>query len=95
LHPELYNELPEEEIIGELVKIKGIGVWTAEMFLIFSLGREDVFSIGDLGLRNGIKKHYGDLDTSEMVSLSTTWAPYRSYASLLLWKSLDNQPKMP
>lgn len=92
LHPSSYLQLPEQEIIDELVKVKGIGVWTAEMFLIFSLGREDVFSIGDLGLRNAIKKHYGDLDATAMQELSLAWSPYRSYASLLLWKSLDNEP---
>ena len=92
LHPDSYLRLPEQEIIDELVKVKGIGVWTAEMFLIFSLGREDVFSIGDLGLRNAIKKHYGSLDAEAMQELSLRWAPYRSYASLLLWKSLGNEP---
>jgi DNA-3-methyladenine glycosylase II len=70
--------------------VKGIGTWTAEMFLIFTMGRQNVFSIGDLGLRNAITRHYGALTTPEMILLSDTWSPYRSYASLVLWKSLDN-----
>ena len=93
LNPARYSAMKEEDIIEELVKIKGIGLWTAEMFLIFALGRKDVFSHGDLGLRNAIKKHYGDLSSEQIVELSSSWSPYRSYASLLLWKSLDNEPK--
>lgn len=93
LNPLSYSSLSESDIIAELVQIKGIGIWTAEMFLIFTLGKQDVFSIGDLGLRNAIKLHYGDLNPSEMLALSEKWSPYRSYASLVLWKSLDNAPK--
>jgi DNA-3-methyladenine glycosylase II len=93
LNPLSYSSIDEAEIIAELVTIKGIGVWTAEMFLIFTLGKQDVFSIGDLGLRNAIKLHYGDMSPAEMLDLSEKWSPYRSYASLILWKSLDNAPK--
>ena len=93
LNPESYSLITEADIINELTQIKGIGVWTAEMFLIFTLGKTDVFSISDLGLRNAITKHYGDLSRAEIQTLSETWSPYRSYASLVLWKSLDNEPK--
>jgi DNA-3-methyladenine glycosylase II len=93
LNPETYSSLSDSEIIKELVMIKGIGVWTAEMFLIFTLGKHDVFSIGDLGLRNAIKKYYGDMSSDNMLKLSNCWSPYRSYASLILWRSLDNSPK--
>lgn len=88
-----YLDMPEKDIINQLTQIKGIGVWTAEMFLIFTLGRQDVFSTGDLGLRNAVQKLYGGMSLGDMARLSETWSPYRSYASLLLWKSLDNEPK--
>ena len=94
LHLTKFDEMTDQETINELVQIKGIGQWTAEMFLIFSLGREDVFSSGDLGLRNGIKKLYDlELVTPHAAhELSLKWAPYRSYASIILWKTLDNEP---
>lgn len=85
---------PDEEIIESLIKLKGIGRWTAEMFLMFSYGREDVFSLGDLGLRNAVSKLYSvdrdDLKKIEKISLN--WKPYRSLASRYLWKSLNNTP---
>lgn len=80
-----------DTVIAELVKIKGVGRWTAEMFLIFTLGRPDVFSVGDLGLRNAVARWYqleaGDL--KGIAALAERWAPYRSYASRLLWRSLE------
>lgn len=89
---EKLSKLPDEEVMAELVKLKGIGPWTVEMILIFTLGREDIFSIGDLGLRNAVAKHYSidreDLEKIKEISLK--WSPYRSYASRFLWKSLDN-----
>ncbi len=84
----------DEEIIEMLVKVKGIGRWTAEMFLIFSLGRMDVFSFGDLGLRNAVKKAYGlrkDPSPVKLKQLSAKWQPYRTCASLYLWASLNNR----
>ncbi len=81
--------LPEEEVISELVAVKGIGQWTAEMFLMFSLGRPDVFSHGDLGLRNGFKKVYGEKSKEEMESIVNSWSPYKTFASRILWKSLQ------
>ncbi len=75
--------LSEEEVVGELTKIKGIGRWTAEMFLMFSLARPDVFSAGDQGLKNAIKKFYSKVPDPAI------WSPYRTYACLILWRSLD------
>lgn len=80
----------DEEVIFELTKIKGIGRWTAEMFLIFTLKREDVFSLGDGGLRRAVANLYyvspNDIEAIEKISLR--WKPFRSYASRYLWKSL-------
>jgi DNA-3-methyladenine glycosylase II len=80
----------DEEVIQELIQIKGIGRWTAEMTLIFTLQRPDVFSIGDLGLRNAITKLYGITDQDEMVRLAEKWKPNRSAACWYLWRSLEN-----
>jgi DNA-3-methyladenine glycosylase II len=92
---ESMRELSDEEVISELVKLKGVGPWTAEMFLMFSLGREDVFSLGDLGLRNAVARQYGvDRDDLKAIEkISQRWNPYRSLASRYLWKSLENTPK--
>jgi DNA-3-methyladenine glycosylase II len=84
--------MSDEEVIAELTKIKGVGRWTAEMILIFTLRRPDVFSIGDLGLRNAIIKLYGITDQQEMLKLAESWSPYRSTACWYLWRSLENQP---
>ncbi len=86
-----FDEQSDEVVKEELVKLKGIGPWSAEMFLMFSLGRQDIFSTGDLGLRNAIKKLYGfqkDPTIPEMEKISSKWSPYRTYASRILWRSL-------
>jgi len=90
-----FDNLPvqDEDVIALLTQVKGIGRWTAEMFLIFSLARPDVFSHGDLGLKNAIGKLYGEKTRAEVEELAQTWSPFRSYASLYLWQSLDNTPK--
>lgn len=85
------QKMTDEDVIAALTQIKGVGKWTAEMILIFTLGRPDVFSVGDLGLRNAIKKLYGITDQKEMLRLSENWKPYRSYASWYLWRSLENK----
>jgi len=92
---ESLRTMSDEEVKIELVKLKGIGEWTAEMLLIFGLGKEDVFSYGDLGLRNAIANLYKiDRDNKEKIlKISSKWKPFRSYASRYLWKSLDNLPK--
>jgi DNA-3-methyladenine glycosylase II len=84
------QQLDDEGVIRELVQVKGIGPWTAEMFLIFSLGREDVFSFGDLGLKNAIKKIYGltNATNADIAEIVIKWSPYKSYACRILWKSL-------
>jgi DNA-3-methyladenine glycosylase II len=92
--PLTFNKMTDMQIIDQLIKIKGIGRWTAEMFLIFSLGREDVFSMGDAGLNKAMNIIYGKdkkLTASQKEKIITKWKPYRSYASLMLWKSLDNK----
>lgn len=95
--PQKIARLSDEEIIALLVPIRGIGRWTAEMFLLFSLHRPDVFAVDDLGLRNAMHKLY-NLDTSptpaRMRELAEPWRPYRSVASWYLWRSLDNEPKI-
>ncbi len=87
------DQLSDEEIITKLTAIKGVGKWTAEMFLIFAVARPDVFSGGDLGLINAMKKLYNvpNLTKEEALKISQKWTPYRSAASLLLWHSLDNK----
>ena len=80
-----------EAVIEELTQVKGVGVWTAQMFLIFSLGRLDVFPVDDLGVKNGIQKFYGldDRPTVEqMREIGEPWAPYESMASWYLWQGL-------
>lgn len=86
------ESLPDEEVILLLTKVKGIGRWTAEMFLIFTLGRPDIFSLGDLGLRTAVSRLYGvDRDNLKAIEdISLQWQPVRSLASRYLWKSLDN-----
>ena len=86
-------KLSDEEVVIELTKIRGIGRWTAEMFLIFTLGRMDVLPIGDLGLKKGIKKLHSmqELPTDEeMEKIAKKWRPYRTVATWYLWKSLQN-----
>ncbi len=87
--PKKFPDMTDEEIIHELIAIKGIGEWTAQMFLIFSLGRPDVFAPNDAGLIRAIKNLYGA--KANIYTISGVWKPYRSYASLLLWRSLDNK----
>ncbi len=82
--------MSDEEVISLLTQIHGVGRWTAEMILIFTLARPDIFSLGDQGLKNAIEKLYGVTDLKEILALSEKWAPYRSTACWYLWKSLDN-----
>jgi DNA-3-methyladenine glycosylase II len=91
IHFNNIEQLSDQEIINMLVKVKGIGVWTAQMFLIFALGRMDVFSCLDLGLRNGVKKLYQnqDLSNDQIEEISKYWSPHRTMASLYLWKMID------
>jgi DNA-3-methyladenine glycosylase II len=89
------RDLPDEDVIAELIEVKGIGRWTAEMFLIFHLARPDVTSAGDLGLRRAVQIEYGlgDLPGPEDYErISEEWRPHRTLASLYLWRSLANTP---
>jgi DNA-3-methyladenine glycosylase II len=91
------NKMSDEEVIDYLVPIKGVGRWTVEMLLIFTLGREDVFAVDDLGIQNAMVNLYGIDKTDKkkmkvaMLVTAERWKPFRSYACLYLWKSLDNQ----
>ena len=89
------STLDDEEIINQLTKMKGIGRWTADMFLIFCLGRKDVFPIHDLGIKKAIQKWYLKSTVQfpptkqKMLEISQVWKPYRSIATWYLWKSLS------
>jgi DNA-3-methyladenine glycosylase II len=86
--------MDDEAVIETLIPVRGIGRWTAEMFLIFSLGRLDVFPVADYGLRAGVKRHYGlaDLPTkAELDAVGQVWQPYRSVGTWYMWRSLENK----
>ena len=86
------EELSNKEIINQLTEIKGIGPWTSEMFLMFTLQRLDIFSIKDLGIKKGIQKLFklDNIPTDEfMIKKSKNWSPYRTIACLYLWKLID------
>jgi DNA-3-methyladenine glycosylase II len=89
------KDLSDEDVCAELVQVKGIGRWSAEMFLIFHLGRHDVVSAGDLGIRRAIQVAYGmdDLPGPEEIDrIAEPWRPHRTLAGLYLWRSLSNTP---
>ncbi len=93
------HKMEDEELIVYLSKIKGVGRWTVEMILMFTLGREDVFAVDDLGIQQSIAKLY-KLDTTDkkllkeqMTEISFKWKPYRTYACRYLWGWKDNEPK--
>jgi len=85
-------ELPDEEVIKQLTKVKGVGVWTAHMFLIFSLRRVNVLPTGDLGIQMAMRKHYRKRKLPrpvQMERIAKPWEPYRTVACWYLWRSLD------
>ena len=89
------DELTDEEIIAELTAIKGLGRWTAEMFLMFHLRRPDVLPVGDLGIRRAVERAYRlpELpDAAELERIAEPWRPRRTLACLYLWRSLENVP---
>jgi len=92
------KKMSDEQIIELLTEIKGVGRWTVEMLLMFTLGREDIFSADDYGVQTAMKKLYklNDKDRKELkqklLKISEKWAPYRTYACLYLWKWKDNVP---
>ena len=89
------TELEDDEVIAQLTAVKGLGPWTAHMFLLFHLGRPDVLPVGDLGVRRAVQLAYGMEElpsVAELAQIAEPWRPYRSLASLYLWRSLDNEP---
>jgi DNA-3-methyladenine glycosylase II len=95
LELERLNELDDERVIAELVAVKGIGVWSAHMFLMFHLQRPDVLPVGDLGIRRAIERAYAlpDLpDAATIERIAEPWRPQRTLACRYLWRSLDNEP---
>ena len=91
LKTKILDKLPDEEVERELVAVKGIGKWTAEMFLMFTLARPDIFPADDLGIRNAMQKLTGkDMTAEKMVKFATRWTSWRTVASWYLWQSLEN-----
>jgi DNA-3-methyladenine glycosylase II len=88
-------ELPDDEVVAQLTAIKGLGQWTADMFLMFHLGRPDILPVGDQGIRRAVQVEYRLRklpDPKRLEKLARPWRPYRSLACLYLWTSLDNAP---
>ena len=84
----------DEEVIEELTRIKGVGEWTARMYLMFVLSREDVLPLGDLGVRNGIQQIYGngeEMTREEMRDVAAAWRPYRTYAVRYIWREYESE----
>jgi len=97
LNMKLLSKMSDEEVIVHLTQVKGIGRWTAEMFLIFSLGRQDVLPVHDLGLRKGAQMAFSLADLpkpKELEKMGERWRPYRSIATWYLWKSLQKFDKI-
>jgi DNA-3-methyladenine glycosylase II len=89
------DSLPDEEVIAELVAVKGIGLWSAQVFLMFHLERPDVLVVGDLGIRKAMMLNYGlsELPSpAEMERIAEPWRPYRTLACRYLWRALENEP---
>lgn len=88
------SKISDEEVLEELTQVKGIGPWTAQMILMFSLARADIFSKGDLGLRKGIMQLYGmknPPNERKMDVITAPWSPYRTYAARVLWRVADKK----
>ncbi len=95
LELERLDELDDDAVIAELVAVKGLGMWTAHMFLMFHLERPDVLPVGDLGIRRAIERAYGLdglPDASAMEEIAQPWRPHRTLACRYLWRSLQNEP---
>lgn len=87
-----FEKLSNEEVISQLITLKGVGTWTAEMFLMFTLARPDIFSAGDLGLQNAMIKLYkleNKPKREKLLEISAKWSPHRTIASRILWRSLE------
>ena len=95
IHVDRWAAMEDAEIIAELTAVRGIGVWTAEMFLIFNQMRPDVFPLDDIGLQKALARHYFDGERpsrKQMTALGERWRPWRSVATWYLWRSLDPLP---
>jgi DNA-3-methyladenine glycosylase II len=95
LELERMDSLGDEDVVAELVAVKGLGLWTAQMFLMFHLGRPDVLPVGDLGIRRAIERAYGLdglPDPASMEKIAEPWRPQRTLACRYLWRSLANEP---
>lgn len=95
LELERLDEMPDDEVAAELVAVKGLGQWTADMFLMFHLQRPDVLPVGDLGIRRAVERAYGLPglpDPAELTRIAEPWRPHRTLACRYLWRSLDNEP---
>jgi len=92
IHEHRWPEMDDEAIIAELIDVRGIGRWTAEMFLMFNLLRPDVFPLDDLGLQKALRLSYRKKSLKSMKALGETWRPWRSVATWYLWRSLDPLP---
>ena len=92
IHERNWPEMDDEAIIAELLDVRGIGRWTAEMFLMFNLLRPDVFPLDDLGLQKALRLSYRKKTLKSMKALGETWRPWRSVATWYLWRSLDPVP---
>jgi DNA-3-methyladenine glycosylase II len=96
LHIDRFWDMPDDDVIAELTAVKGLGVWSAHMFLMFALNRPDVWPVGDLGIKNGVmrlenkRKH---LDPKQLEKYGDKWRPYRTVAATYIWMSLDNKPQ--
>ena len=87
---EFFAGMDDEAVRAELTAVRGVGDWTADVFLMFGLGREDVFPVGDLGIRKGMRALFDEeMTRAEMVDRAERWRPYRSYASRYLWRDGD------
>jgi DNA-3-methyladenine glycosylase II len=86
------RELPDADVVAELTAVTGIGEWTAQMFLMFTLHRPDVLPVGDLGVRNAAREAYGVDSVDALRELGERWRPHRTRASRYLWRSLANTP---
>jgi DNA-3-methyladenine glycosylase II len=89
------HALPDEEVLDVITSVRGLGRWSADMFLIFHLGRPDVLPVGDLGIRRAVERAYGldELpDAKTLNDIAASWRPRRTLACLYLWESLDNNP---
>jgi DNA-3-methyladenine glycosylase II len=95
LELERLDELSDEDVVAELLAVKGLGTWSAQMFLMFHLGRPDVLPVGDLGIRRAIERAYG-LDelpqAAAIEKIAEPWRPHRTLACRYLWRSLQNEP---